>query len=210
VFVEGDLRNTNGLYVLIDSDNSSATGFSGAAPNGASAQSNGLEYFTDFPNGGYDLAVVVQGGSSGSPTNFGTVYVFSYTSGGALLDESLLTGGTASLVAAVPGTIRGVTSTLELGEVTGDAANNGIEIGIPRQWLLYTGTSGGSVQVVALNCNGTFNNWFNSTIPENGLATGTDIGPTNNPTNAGVLTSLTAPDFGWLTLPAELSVFRAD
>lgn len=210
VFIEGDLRNTNGLFVLVDSDNSAGTGFSGAHPDGTTVHSGALEYFTALPAGGYDLTLVIRGGSSGTPSNFEEIHALTYSAAGTLLEEIEISNGTGSLTATLPATVRGIAASLEIGEITGDAPDNGIELGIPKAWLLYQGQAGGSLQVVAMNSNGTFDTWYNSTIPENALPSGTSIGPISNPANNGVMAGLTAPDFAWQSVPVEIAVFAAD
>lgn len=204
VFIEGSLHSGNKLFLLIDSDNSNATGFSGAHPDGTFGESNALEFFTDFPDGGYDLMVEVTGNNN--PATDLNAVIISYSAAGAIVEESFA-GSVGGIDGSLSDTIRGVTANLQLGFNTGDGAGDGMEIAIPKAWLLANGSSGGGYQLVVINGNGGNNFWSDSVIPQ--LAASGNIGFTPGP-DQGRLASLTAPDFNWQAVPVELSVFSAN
>jgi hypothetical protein len=191
VFVEGSLHSGNRLFVVIDSDNNAATGVSGKFPVGTYGESSALRYFAGLPAGGYDLAVVIAGNGGSPATGLGLV-VLAYTSGGAISSENYL--GAIGLSGDLPqAVIRGTTGTLSAAELTGDGAGAGIELKIPKAWLLNASFNG-SYKLVAMNGNGSNDYWSDSFIPQ--LAASGNIGSTGG-TDSGVLTGLTAPIYTW-------------
>lgn len=203
LFAEGQLNNTNYLIFLIDSDASSATGFT-VHPNGASDASNGLEYFNAFPDGGgYDLAIAFRAGSGGAPTDF-TATIISYSGAGAIVDE-VSTAVSSGNPGSVSATIRGNTGNLVGGMNQGGGAGQGVEIGFPSNWLLNSFS--GSVRVTCLAANGIVNGFFDSAVPQ--LASAGDIS-TGTSGDEGRLSGLVAPVWSWSGLPVEVDAFGVE
>lgn len=194
VFAEGSLHSSNRLFILIDSDANEATGWSGAHPNGTFGEADALEFFTDVANGGWDLAVVVEG--FGNPTEQIYLVALAYNSNGTLADEQYI-GNIMALSGELSHTVRGASATIRAGITPGDAADNGIELAIPRAWLAG-GALPGQYRLAALNGNNTNNFWSNSTIPDNPYTGLNNIGfdPVDD---ADAMEGLTAPVWDWAT-----------
>lgn len=197
LFAEGQLNNTNFVVFLIDSDANAGTGFT-THPNGSSATSNALEYFTAFPDGGgYDLAIALRAGSGGAPTDFSAT-IISYDSAGAIVDE-LGTGASSGNPGSISVSVRGNTGNLVAGLDQGGGAGQGIEIGFPSNWLLNSFS--GSMRAACFAVNGTSTVFFDSVVPQ--LAATGDIAIAV-PGDEARLSGLAAPTWSWATLPVEL------
>ncbi|GAB4319507.1 MAG: hypothetical protein Kow0059_13540 [Candidatus Sumerlaeia bacterium] len=198
IFAEGSLHSSNRLFVLLDSDAAQGTGWSGPHPDGAFAESDALEYFTDVADGGWDLTISVE--AFGNPPSQLFIVALAYDSDGALNSE-VFVGQIAGLSGSLSNTVRGRNATLFAALTPGDAPDTGIELAVPRAWLAAgAGGPGGSFRLAALNGNHQNNFWSNSTIPDNPLTGADNIGFADE--NRGVLADLTAPVFAWTSTAA--------
>lgn len=200
VFVEGSLHSSNRLFVCIDSDDDAGTGANGTFP-GTFGEAAALSYFDSLPAGGYDLVVVIQANSN-PPTDLGTVVLAYNSAGDAAVTESFTAIG--SLSGTAGHTIRGIANNLQVTYNDGRGANQGMEIGIPKAWLLEQAFTG-DYQLVILNGNGGNDFWSNSTIPDNNLSTNIGFAGQSDD-NPGALAGLTAPFFAWTTQPPGVAV----
>jgi len=195
IFVEGSFHSGNRLFVLIDSDNSTATGVVDPGPEGSFGEADALAFFNQLPGGGgYDTVVAVEG-TGGDPGNGLGLAILGYNAAGIVAEEKYFGNGGTSITFLPDnnnpvGTFRGANATATVAYTPGDAAAKGIEIRIPRSFLLSSPTDG-QVKVAAIGGNGGNNFWSDSAIPQ--LAAGGNIGFTNGADQARF--SGTAPIF---------------
>ena len=190
LFAEGILNNRNRMVFLIDSDGNNTTGFT-THPSGNSSISSALEYFNAFPDGGgYDLTIDFQSGGGSNP-NFFEPTVISYDAAGAIVDEKS-PGVSAANPDSVSTTMRGNSGTLLGGMVQGNGPNDGVEVGVPRDWLVNSGQ--GSMRVVCLTANGNPDLFFDASVPQ--MGTTGDIDP-SVPGDEDRLHGLVAPEWNW-------------
>jgi len=218
VFIQGGLTSGNKVFLLIDSDDATGTGFSGVPPTGTYGETNALTLFSQIDNGGWDTLVEFTG--NGTVTDINCVVV-TYTSGGAVGSENYLGDTTVITNSGFTGTINGSAGMLQFGYNNGDGVGQGLDFAIPRAWLgNYTGNPHYRLAVLNGNGNGGLNEyWSNSFIPPlpsgNGnLGTnGSGGGSTGTAGTVTNIAGLVAPVFAYQVpngVPVELSNFSAE
>jgi hypothetical protein len=215
VFVQGGLTSGNKVWILIDSDDNAATGFSGAPPAGTYGETGAIQDFSQIDNGGWDTFVEFTGNGTVSDINCVIVTYFSFST--TTVQSETYMGDTDVITnSGFTGTIRGSSGMLQFGYNNGDGVGQGLDFAIPRGWLgSFTGNP--NYRLAVLNGNGTGGSggsgeyWSNSFIPALPSGTGNlgtaSIGGLTN------LAGLTAPVFAYQVengVPVELSKFSAE
>ena len=192
LMIDGTYDFSNKFGIFIDSDANAATGVGPgeAFPAGTLGETNNVAslFNAGLANGGWETALFINRNAGG---NNSFVTVISYDAAGAVAGENFIGSGTAA-GGSLAGTVRGNAATVTYANNNAGGADNGLEIAIPKAWLLSNGRSGSQLRVAVIGGNGGFDFLSANTIPQVAAQIGNAAGAGSTATAA-----LTAPVFNY-------------
>ncbi len=193
LMIDGTYDFGNKFGIFIDSDANAATGVSGAFPTGSFGETNAVasSFNAGMADGGWDTAIFINRDGGG---NNSFVTVITYDAAGALAGENFIGSGTAA-GGNLTSTVRGNEATITYANNNTGGADNGLEIAIPRAWLLDSGYAGEQFRVAVIGGNGGFDFLSGNVIPEVAAQIGNAAGA-----GSAAMASLESPVFYYRSL----------